>query len=156
ELYGADSFERIRLIESQAARAYWNAWSDIPVMYPREDLKRIPEHWKTFNQRISVLTGSPRLATNPPNPILNFCYSILEGESRLALAALGLDPAIGLLHTDTPARDSLACDLMEVVRPKVDAWLLNWLQQELFARSCFFETREGNCRLVPSLAAKLA
>ena len=64
-------------------------------MYPREDLKRVPEHWKFFGQRISVLTRSPRLATNPPNAILNYCYAVLENESRLALAALGLDPSIG-------------------------------------------------------------
>lgn len=125
-------------------------------MYPREDLKRIPEHWKTFGQRVSVLTGSSRLATNPPNAILNFCYSLVEAESRGALAALGLDPGIGLLHADTPARDSLACDLMETVRTKVDAWLLGWLQRERFARSWFFETREGNCRLAASFASKLA
>jgi len=152
----ADTTERVRLIESQAARVYWNAWSDSPVMYPREDLKRVPEHWKVFGQRISVLTGSPRLATNPPNAILNYCYAVLESESRLALAALGLDPSIGMLHNDLAARDSLACDLMEVVRPKVDAWLLNWLQRELFARSWFFETREGNCRLMGPFAAKLS
>jgi CRISPR-associated endonuclease Cas1 len=156
QLWNADTFERIRLIEAQAARAYWNVWSDLPVRYPREDLKRIPEHWKRFGQRISVLTGSPRLATNPPNAVLNFCYALLEAESRLALAALGLDPGIGLLPTDIPARDRLACDLMEVVRPEVDAWLLNWLQTELLARSWFFETREGNCRLMGSFAAKLS
>ena len=156
QLSPAETFERIRLIESQAARAYWSAWGNIPVMYPREDLKRVPEHWKAFGQRVSALTGSPRLATNPPNAILNYCYAVLESESRLALAALGLDPSIGMLHNDLAARDSLACDLMEVVRPKVDAWLLNWLQREMFARSWFFETREGNCRLMGPFAAKLS
>src|SRR5207247_618999 len=108
QLSAAENFERIRLIESKAARAYWNAWSDVPIMYPREDLKRVPEHWKVFGQRISVLTGSSRLATNPPNAILNYCYAVLESESRLALAALGLDPSIGVLHNDLAARDSLA------------------------------------------------
>jgi CRISPR-associated endonuclease Cas1 len=156
QLSAADTFERIRLIESQAARTYWGAWSNVSVMYPREDVNRVPEHWKAFSQRVSVLTGSPRLATNPPNAILNYCYAVLESECRLALAVLGLDPAIGFLHTDTSARDSLACDLMEVVRPKVDAWLLNWLQQEMLARSWFFETREGNCRLMGPFAAKLS
>jgi CRISPR-associated protein Cas1 len=156
QLSAAETFERIRLIESQAARAYWSTWSTIHIMYPREDQKRVPEHWKVFGQRVSVLTGSPRLATNPPNAILNYCYAVLESESRLALAALGLDPSIGMLHNDLAARDSLACDLMEVVRPKVDAWLLNWLQREMFARSWFFETREGNCRLMGSFAAKLS
>ena len=156
QLPDADSFDRIRLIESQAARVYWNAWSNISILYPREDLKRIPEHWKSFGQRVSLLTGSPRLATNVPNAVLNFCYSLLEAESLLALAALGLDPGIGMLHTDTPARDSLACDLMEAVRPQVDAWLLGWLQRELFARSWFFETPEGNCRLKGPFAVKLS
>jgi trans-aconitate methyltransferase len=156
EVAAADSFDQVLLIESRGARVYWNAWSDIAVMYPREDLKKIPDHWKTFGQRVSVLTGSTRLATNPPNAILNYCYAILESESRLALAALGLDPSIGMLHRDLPARDSLACDLMEVVRPQVDAWLLNWLHRELFARSWFFETPEGNCRLMGPFAAKLS
>jgi CRISPR-associated endonuclease Cas1 len=156
DLAGADTFERIRLVESQAARMYWTAWSDIPILYPREDIARIPEHWKTFGQRVSVLTGSPRLATNPPNAILNYCYAVLESECRLALSALGLDPSLGVLHTDTPARDSLACDLMEVVRPKIDAWLLNWIKRDVLARSWFFETRQGNCRLMAPLATKLS
>src|SRR5215469_7829541 len=56
----------------------------------------------------------------------------------------------------SPRDKSRVCDLMEVVRPKVDAWLLNWLQRELLTRSWFFETREGNCRLVGPFAAKLS
>ncbi len=156
DLAGADTFERVRLFESQAARVYWNAWSNTPILYPREDIARIPEHWKTFGQRVSVLTGSPRLATNPPNAILNYCYAVLESECRLALSALGLDPSLGVLHTDTPARDSLACDLMEVVRPKIDAWLLNWITRDLLTRNWFLETRQGNCRLMASLANKLS
>jgi hypothetical protein len=43
--------------------------------------------------------------------MLNYLYAVLESESRLAAAALGLDPGLGVLHVDTPARDSLACDL---------------------------------------------
>jgi CRISPR/Cas system-associated endonuclease Cas1 len=50
DLAGADTFERIRLVESQAARMYWTAWSDIPILYPREDIARIPEHWKKPSQ----------------------------------------------------------------------------------------------------------
>ena len=64
-------------------------------------------------RNLSPLTGSPRLAANPPNAILNFLDALLESEARLAAAALGLDPCMGVLHVDTTARDSLACDLME-------------------------------------------
>lgn len=61
---------------------------------------------------------------NPPNAILNYLYAILEAEARLAIAALGLDPGLGFLHFDTRTRDSLACDVLEPVRPEVDAYLL--------------------------------
>src|SRR5439155_15988622 len=79
-----------------------------------------------------------------------------ESEARLAASAMGLDPGIGCLHVDTPNRDSLACDLMEVCRPRgVDAFVLNWLQSEPLRRSDFWEDRNGNCRIVSSLAIKL-
>ena len=102
------------------------------------------------------LTHSPRLACSPPNSLLNFLYAILESESRLSAAAMGLDPGIGCLHVDTPNRDSLACDLMEVCRPKCDAFVLHWLQSEPLRKSDFWEDRNGNCRLVSALAIRLS
>ena len=36
---------------------------------------------------------------------------------------MGLDPGLGFLHADANGRDSLACDLMEPVRPSVDAFV---------------------------------
>jgi CRISPR-associated endonuclease Cas1 len=154
-LPSAESIESVRLIESQAARAYWQAWSDVPIRWPRKDERRIPGHWKHFGSRISPLTHSPRLAANPPNALLNLLYALLESESRLSAAAMGLDPGIGCLHVDTPNRDSLACDIMEPMRPKCDAFVLHWLQSEPFRRSDFWEDRNGNCRIGSSLAIKL-
>ncbi len=156
QLLSAESMDAVRLIEAQAARLYWQAWSDIPIWWPRRDEHRTPEHWKRFGSRISPLTHSPRLASNPPNALLNFLYGILEGEARLSAVAMGLDPAIGFLHVDTPNRDSLACDLMEVCRPcGVDAFVLNWLLSEPLCRSDFWEDRNGNCRIASPLAIKL-
>jgi CRISPR/Cas system-associated endonuclease Cas1 len=80
ELPQADSISSIRLIESQAARAYWSAFSTLPVNFPKSDLPRVPEHWRTFGARVSPLTGSPRLAANPANAILNYLYCVLESE----------------------------------------------------------------------------
>lgn len=156
ELPGIESIEGVRLSEAQAAKLYWQAWSGVPIRWPRKDERRVPEHWKRFGSRISPLTHSPRLASSPPNALLNFLYALLESESRLSAAAMGLDPGIGCLHVDTPNRDSLACDLMEVCRPKVDAFVLNWLQSEPLRKSDFWEDRNGNCRLVSALAIKLA
>ncbi len=156
ELPRAESITTIRLIESQAARLYWAAWSTLPINFPKNDLKRVPEHWRSFGARVSPLTGSPRLAANPPNAILNYLYALLESESRLAAAALGLDPGIGVMHVDTPARDSLACDLMEPIRAQVDAYLLDWITRQPLRREWFFEERDGNCRLVGSFAVRLS
>jgi len=88
--------------------------------------------------------------------MLNYVYALLESESRLAAAALGLDPGIGLMHADTDARDSLACDLMEPIRPVVDAYVLDWLTREPIRREWFFEQRDGNCRLMAPFAIRLA
>ena len=156
QLTKSKSSEEIRLWESQAAKVYWSAWRDLPVIFPKIDAGRVPEHWKLFGSRISPITSSPRLAVNPANAVLNFLYSVLESESRLALAALGLDPGIGVLHNDLRTRDSLACDLMEPIRAKVDAYLLDWLQRSPVKREWFFEERNGNCRLMSSLASQLS
>lgn len=156
ELPQADSLSTIRLIESQAARAYWSAWSTLPINFPKTDLPRVPEHWQSFGARVSPLTGSPRLAANPANAILNYLYCVLESESRLAAAALGLDPGLGVLHVDTPARDSLACDIMEPVRSTVDSYVLDWITRQPLKREWFFEQRDGNCRLMAPFAVRLS
>jgi hypothetical protein len=88
--------------------------------------------------------------------MLNYMYALLESESRLAAAAVGLDPGIGVLHVDTDARDSLACDLMEPARPHVDAHLLKWITDGPLRREWFFEQRDGNCRLMGSFAIRLS
>ena len=156
DLPTADSIATIRLIEAQAALAYWSAWHTLPINFPKNDLRRVPDHWLSFGARISPLTGSPRLAANPPNAILNYLYAVLESEARLAAAALGLDPGLGVLHVDAPNRDSLALDLLEPVRPQVDSYLLDWITHQPLRREWFFEQRDGNCRLMGPLAVRLS
>jgi len=152
----AECSEDILRCEADGAQAYWKAWHELPITYPRVDVLRVPDHWKKFGSRMSALTQSPRLAVNPPNAMLNYLYALLESEARLAVAALGLDPGIGVLHKDTRTRDSLANDVLEPVRPQVDSFLLDWLAKEPLRRQSFLEERNGNCRLMSSLAARLS
>jgi CRISPR-associated endonuclease Cas1 len=156
ELAEVETIDALRLIESKGAKVYWGAWRSLPIAFPRKDLPRVPDHCQTFGARFSPLTGPPRFAANPVNAILNYLYAILEAESRLSAATLGLDPGIGVLHVDTPSRDSLACDLMEPIRPEVDKFLLDWLKSALLSRNHFFEERNGNCRLMAQFAEKLS
>lgn len=155
-LMSARTTAEVRHLESVAAQAYWLAWRFVPIKFPESDINRVPLHWRTFGTRKSPITGSQRLAINPLNAMLNYLYAVLESESRLALAALGLDPGIGVIHVDVPSRDSFACDLMEAVRPLVDSYLFDWVSREPLRRSWFFEESDGNCRLMGSFAERLS
>ncbi len=147
---------QLRLFESVAAAAYWKAWERVPIRFVRRDESRLPDHWRTFGPRGSPLANGPRLAANPPNAILNYLYAILEGEARIGALTMGLDPGLGVIHADQPARDSLALDLIEPVRPEVDAYALELLRTRVFRACDFFETRQGVCRILPPLARELA
>lgn len=156
-LPAAEGVEDIRLLEAHAAVSYFGALRNVPVLWPKADVRRIPDHWRTVGSRQSPLSGRPRLAVTPVHAILNYCFALLESESRLAISALGLDPILGIgLHTDTPNRDSLALDVLEPVRPHVEAWLFDWITREPLRRADFYETATGNCRLMSHLCAKLS
>lgn len=50
------------------------------------------------------------------NALLSFLYAMLAHDARSACETVGLDPAVGFLHTDRPGRPGLALDLMEEFR----------------------------------------
>jgi CRISPR-associated endonuclease Cas1 len=155
-LIDAENLDRVCFLEAEAAKNYWSSWSEVPIMFPRKDIRRVPAHWLRFGSRHSPITGGPRLAINPPNAVLNYVFAIAESECRLALCACGLDPGIGFVHLDTANRDSLALDLLETIRPSIEAWLLHWITRESLRRSDFFETGSGNCRLRSSICSQLS
>jgi|SRR5579862_25906 len=142
--------------EAAAAAAYWSAWSTLQPFWATQDASKIPDHWRTFGSRASPLTGNPRLAANPPNALLSYCYSLLEAAARLSCLAMGLDPGLGVLHADQRARDSLALDIQESGRPEVDAFVLELLRARTFRAADFHETRQGVCRVLAPLTHELA
>ncbi|MDP3983690.1 MAG: CRISPR-associated endonuclease Cas1 [Acidimicrobiia bacterium] len=156
-LEGAENLEQLLLIEARVAAEYWALWETIPVRFVTRDETRVPESWLRFGTRSSPVSGrGPRLAANPANAILNYLYALLEAETVLACHAVGLDPQLGFFHADTPARDSLAADVMEAVRPTVDRYILDLIGGHRFSRKDFAETPQGVCRLAPQLAHRLA
>jgi CRISPR-associated protein Cas1 len=80
-------------------------------------------YFSVFDQMISgdreafCFNGRSR---RPPldsvNALLSFVYALLRHDIESALESVGLDPAVGFLHTDRPGRPSLALDLMEELR----------------------------------------
>lgn len=152
----ADSIIDIRFVESRAAAMYWDAWYGVPIRFAVRDKARVPAHWLTYNTRRSQISTSQRKASDPINALLNYTYGILEAEAQLASVRVGCDPAMGVVHADRPNRASFACDLMEPIRPHVDAYILKLLEDRTFRADDFFETHDGNCRLMPPLAKALA
>ena len=155
-LEAVDSVQAALSLEAKAAAAYWGAWREVPMRFARVDQSRIPELWSKVAERQSPLSTSPRKAVTPAGAILNYLYALAEVECRLALLAVGLDPGLGWAHRDAPYRDSAALDLLEVLRPEVDDYLMRTLETRTFSRKDFAELPSGQVRLMPELARSLA
>jgi len=82
--------------EAQAARAYWAHW------LPDQPFRRNPD-------ALGI------------NSFLNYGYAVVRAAIARALVAAGLLPAIGLHHCNRGNAFCLADDLIEPIRPLVDA-----------------------------------
>jgi CRISPR-associated protein Cas1 len=144
------------ILEGYAARLYWQLLSGTPLPWPPWTHSRVPQHWLCISARELGAVQQVRDATDPFNAILNYAYTLLEVETRIAIAANGLDPDLGLLHVDTRARESLVYDLMEPMRTRVDVLCLEFCRREGLRPHMFHELREGVVRLDPDVCRQLA
>lgn len=96
-------------LEAQAARTYWPAlFDDLPTLRP--PFRRRPgQH------------GAP-----PPNNLLDYGYALLRAALGRAIVSAGLLPSLGVRHHHRANAFCLADDLIEPLRPMVDAraWAL--------------------------------
>lgn len=77
-----------------------------------------------------AITGrNRRPPRDPVNALLSLGYTLLGAEMLSAVQEAGLDPALGFLHGIVPGRESLVLDLIEPLRPGVDALVLRLLEQ---------------------------
>lgn len=83
---------------------------------------------------------------DPVNALLSLGYTLLHAETVLALHGSGLDPWVGFYHQLDYARESLACDVAEPLRPLVDRFVWDSFRQRLFD-SDDFSSGETGCLL---------
>ncbi len=157
----AGTIDEVRQLEASAASLYFGSWAGRPETAPHfapADRRRIPPHWTRYEGRRSVLASSAsnRKAERPVNALLNYCYALVEAEAVLACQAVGLDPGLGIVHADMRGRCSLALDLMEAVRPAVEAVVLRLVAEHTFRKADFVETSDGHVRLRAPLTHTLA
>lgn len=143
-------------LEGRAAQVYWDLLVESPLPWRNWALKRIPAHWAAISPRTNGRRERVRDATDPFNAILNYGYTLLEVETRIACEATGLDPDLGLIHVDDRLRESFIYDLLEPLRSNADVWTLELLHKERLHPAMFHELRDGVVRLDPDLTRLLA
>ncbi len=80
---------------------------------------------------------------DPLNAVLSLTYTLLHAEAVLALYGAGLDPFIGFYHGLDFGRESLACDVMEALRPQADRFALMLFREGTLASGDFTNTESG-------------
>lgn len=100
-ILNAESIDRVRGIEGEAASLYFGVFSKL-LLNQKDDF--------VFNGR------NRRPPKDAINAMLSFVYTLIGNDMTAALETVGLDPYVGFLHTLRPGRASLALDMMEELR----------------------------------------
>ncbi len=74
---------------------------------------------------------------DPFNALLSLTYTLVNAEIAMALHGAGLDPCIGYYHQLSWARESLACDLLEPLRPLADRFCLELVARQTLTADHF-------------------
>jgi len=85
----------------------------------------------------------------PPDPVnvcLSLGYTLLHYDAVRACHTGGLDAMLGFYHDVSFGRESLACDLMEPLRPLMDRWVWQ-LFRERQLRVEHFSNDNGRCQM---------
>lgn len=125
-------------VEGNIARLYWQALGNaLPSQY-------------AFQKR------SRRPAEDIFNAAINYGYGMLYTVVEAGLFAAGLDPHLGIFHTDEYTKPTLAFDMIEPFRPWVDlliieACLTKALDKKYFSSNQFGITfnKNGKSWLIP-------
>jgi CRISPR-associated endonuclease Cas1 len=157
----AVTIEEVRQTQAAAAACYFQTWAGRPETAPTfvaSDRRRVPANWTRYDGRRSVLASANgnRRAERPTNAALNYVFSLLEAEAVMACRAVGIDPGMGLIHLDSRARQSMALDLVEPVRPDAEAFVLDLLATRTFRKADFAQLPDGHVRLMAPFTHELA
>jgi len=137
----AETLDQMRGYEGQAASLYFASF-DLHLRQQRDDF--------TFSKR------TRRPPRDRINCLLSFLYGLLRHDLIAALTATGLDPFVGFLHTERPARPALALDMMEEFRPVMaDRLAMTLINRKQIAKDDFVMCEGGACEFTKEGKRKL-
>lgn len=111
--------ERVMGIEGMASVRYFAALSEV-----------LPEKW-----RFAGRSRDP--ARDAFNCLLNYSYGVLYSHVEKGCIIAGLDPYVGLLHTDSYNKLSFVFDLIEVFRISMDRTVMGLFAKRQVKESLF-------------------
>lgn len=152
------TIDQVRMLEANAAAAYFGSWRGLPLKWERRWKHPIPDAWLSVQARGSLRNRFPagnRSATHPMNAMLNYAYGMLQSQVHVAAASAGYDPRQGIMHHDRDDALPFVYDLMEPHRPGVDRTVLRFARENRFSGADFVLRTDGVCRLAPQLAKAL-
>ena len=129
-LADADTADRVRGIEGDAARIYFRAVGQVVAS---SDLE------------FSVRTRRP--PRDPVNAMLGFCYGLLVTECIGAAESVGLDYQMGFFHRPRAGRPSLALDLAEELRALTDRFVVSLIRRRQVGADSFVHMPGGGVYL---------
>jgi len=107
-------------------------------------------YFKGFAQMLPESLGftgrNRRPPRDPANAVLSLGYTLVHFEAVRACHGAGLDPMIGFFHELEFGRESLAADLIEPLRPRVDAWAWEQFRHQVLRAEDF--RHEGDACLL--------
>jgi CRISPR-associated protein Cas1 len=78
------------------------------------------------------------------NACLSLVYTLVHFEAARTAHTAGMDPFVGFFHETAFGRESLACDLIEPIRPLADAWVWEMFRSRAL-RPEHFSVDKGAC-----------
>ena len=128
EAVQAASREALRGLEGAAARDYFQGYC------------------RLFPESLGFNGRNRRPPRDPVNACLSLAYTLVHAEAVEAVRLAGLDPMLGFFHDLAHARESLACDLVEPLRPQVDRWAWRMFRKRRLTAD-HFHRHNGACLL---------
>lgn len=108
-------------------------------------------YWEALTfalQKYATFNG--RVQRNPPdifNASINYVYGILYGLVESSLLMSGLDPYMGIIHTDRYQQPTLAFDHIEPFRPRADRLVATLVMQQTLKEQDMELNEEGLYRI---------
>ena len=149
----------LRAIEGECAARYFAAWSAIELQWKSESRFPIPDSWRRYRSRSSILTGKKARnwkASHPLNAMLNYAFAVKVSQLQIEAVANGYDPFAGIMHHTRTGFPAYAYDLIEPERPLIEAKVLHFALKQKFSGADFILRKDGVCRLSPQLARMVA